>query len=102
MTSGRETEIQASVTLLAVCDQRPLDDVVADMMDELAWAREFDTARLLKEAALERAEEAVLRRVEEDSGSGGEGERDAVELRKLLRGEPLVGDASGGGKSRGC
>lgn len=76
MTSGMESASQATVMLEAVWDHAG---------DEAALV-EFDTARLARDF--------------EDGESSGAG--DAVELRNDLRGEPLVGDCSGGGNSPGC
>ena len=51
---------------------------------------ELETARFVRENEGEELEVGEL-------GAG-----DAVEFRELLRGEALVGESSGWGKSRGC
>lgn len=85
--------IQASVMLDTVCDH-PASEMPEGRMTELVAATELDTARLVSDLADE---------VGEPLRSGELGAGDAVELRRLLRGEAfLVGDASGGGNSRGC
>jgi hypothetical protein len=78
----------AIVTLDAVCDQR--DDDVGEIREvgDVGGFTESATARLVNEK--EGAEVTV----------GETGAGDAVELRMLLRGEPLVGDNSGAGNSR--
>lgn len=71
----------AIVTLEAVCDQ-PTDESV-----EEAAVIELETARLARDL---------------ESGVSGEpGAGDAVELRELLRGDRLVGEASGSGNDVG-
>jgi hypothetical protein len=63
-------------------------------MTELVAATELDTARFVRDRAEATGE--PLR-----SGELGAGE--AVELRRLLRGDAfLVGEGSGAGNSRGC
>ena len=78
----------AIVTLDAVCDQ--LDDDVGEIREvgDVGGFTELETARLVN--GKEGAEVAV----------GEPGAGNVVELRKLLRGEPLVGDSSGAGNSR--
>lgn len=82
MTRGREIETHAIVMLDAVCDQ-PATELV-----DCAFATELDATRLVSEL--------------EDDNSGESGVGDAVERREDFRGEPLVGEASGGGNSEGC
>ena len=77
---------QAMVTFEAVCDQPFGGLEIRDVGD----FTELGTASLFKEN--EGADMAV----------GEPGAGDAVELRELLRGEPLVGESSGRGNSRGC
>ena len=77
-TSGMETAIHATVRLEAVCDQPDGGGGTTAM--------ELDTARLARDS---------------DGDESPPGAGDEVELRELLRGEPLVGDMSGGGKSLG-
>lgn len=91
MTSGREMAIQASVMLETECDHCP-GELVGGATAEVTAAAELDTARFVSDFA----GGEPLR-----SGELGEGDADAVELRKLLRGELLVGEASGGGNSEG-
>jgi hypothetical protein len=84
---------QARVMLDTVC-VHPASEVPEGRMTELAVATEFDTARFVRDLA-----DAVG----EPLRSGELGAGDAVELRRLLRGDEfLVGDDSGGGNSRGC
>lgn len=86
ITRGRLKVTQRMVMLDAVCAQAPgAED------DEEEAAIEFETARLVSDLD-----------VGEEVRSGEPGAGDAVELRELLRGEPFVGDASGGGNSLGC
>lgn len=110
-TRGRETRIHAIVIFDAVC-AHPADEVgvTSELAKALECARELteldteldmelteldigltelDMARLVN----------VLDSVNVVVGEPGAG--DAVELRELLRGEPLVGEASGGGNSCG-
>lgn len=84
--------IQARVTLDAVCDHGP-EDVVAFATALSAAAMELDTARFVMVVAVVKGDVSAS----EELGAG-----EAVELRRLFRGEPLVGDGSGAGKSRGC
>jgi hypothetical protein len=84
---------QARVMLDTVCDH-PASEVPAGRMTELVAATELDTARFVRERA-----EAVGEPLRSSELGAGE----AVELRRLLRGDAfLVGEGSGAENSRGC
>jgi hypothetical protein len=87
MTRGKLMQSHAMVTLDAVCDQF---DEVREIREvgDVGGFTELGTVRLVNEK--EGAEVAV----------GEPGAGDAVEFRKPLREEPLVGDNSSGGNSR--
>jgi hypothetical protein len=83
MTRGKETVSHATVKFDAVWDHPA--GVEEDL--PLAEERALETARLV--------------RVTEEEKSGESGAGEAVDLPELLRGELLVGEASGGGNSEG-